>query len=174
MSAGVAHKRTRDDAGVKTGSPSGPVDRIGSPPDFSTSGSAACRKAADRERTRDVVAGMDERLEDIGADWRFSRPSPDHRKQLGERAQVLELVDLSNLMVHARPRRRPAKSDAPCTASAATIADPKANAMPFGSSNARTRKNHANANNPSSKPRRTPTAGPGPWRRCANTASTVP
>src|SRR5438445_6076968 len=117
---------------------------------------------------------MRQRLEDVRAYRRLARPTPHDREQVGQLSQVVELGELPYLGAHARPRRRPGTSDGPWTANATMIADANATTSPSGNSRVRIRKNEANANNPSSRPPRTPTAASGPWIRCAKPARTHP
>src|SRR5438445_7649316 len=127
-----------------------------------------------RIRSRDVVARMRQRLEEVRAYRRLARPTPHDREQVGQLSQVVELGELPYLGAHARPRRRPVTSVAPWTTTATKIADAKETTRPSGNRRARTRKNEANANNPSSRPPRTLTAASGPWIRCAKPARTDP
>src|SRR5256714_15312675 len=131
-------------------------------------------EAAARKGAGDVLSRMAGRPEDIGAHRRLPGPAPHHGEKPGQAAQVFEVGQLFDLVLHARPSRRPATSDAGWITSATTIAVPKASARPSGSSRARTKKNDTNANNPSSSPRNTATAEAAPCMRWANAASTAP
>src|SRR6266576_3785357 len=102
---------------------------------------------------------MRERLQDIRADRRLARAPPHHGKQVRQLPEVVDLVQLPDRRSH-RHNRLPSASDPPWTTSTTTIAATKARAMLLTASSCpKVKKNAANPNRPSRRPRTTATAG---------------